>query len=56
MKQTTIKIAEAFMKGQAKKINNTTTDGKSLLLFGNKIAEHREDGLSLLLLSHSISP
>lgn len=45
MKQVTRQIAEAFLSGKAKKINNTTTDGKSLFLFGNKIAEHRDDGL-----------
>lgn len=45
MRQVTKEITEAFLSGKAKKINNTTTDGKSLFLFGNKIAEHREDGL-----------
>ena len=45
MNQTTSKIIDAFVQGQAKKISNTHTDGQSLWLFGNKIAEHREDGL-----------
>jgi hypothetical protein len=45
MRQVTKQIAEAFLNGKAKVTKNTTTDGKSLYLFGNKIAEHREDGL-----------
>jgi len=45
MKQVSINVASAFMQGRAKKVSNTQTDGKSLWLFGNKIAEHREDGL-----------
>lgn len=45
MKTITSKITEAFLSGQPKKISNTNTDGRSLWLFDNKIAEHREDGL-----------
>jgi hypothetical protein len=45
MKQVSIDVASAFMQGRAKKSGNTQTDGKSLWLHGNKIAEHREDGL-----------
>lgn len=45
MKQITRQVVSAFMQGGAKKVSNTQTDGKSLWLFGNKIAEHREDGL-----------
>lgn len=45
MNQTTSKINNAFVQGQAKKISNTNTDGQSLWLFNNKIAEHREDGM-----------
>jgi hypothetical protein len=45
MRKTTITIATAFVEGKAKKVNNTHTDGQSLWLFGNKIAEHREDGM-----------
>ena len=45
MKQVSISVASAFMQGRAKKSGNTQTDGKSLWLHGNKIAEHREDGL-----------
>jgi hypothetical protein len=44
MSKITHTIASAFMKGKAKSLSNTKTDGKSLWLFGNKIAEHREDG------------
>jgi len=45
MRLITQQIIDAFMKGEAKKINNTHTDGQSLWLFGNKIAKHKEDGL-----------
>jgi len=45
MRLITQQITDAFMKGEAKKISNTHTDGQSLWLFGNKIAEHKEDGL-----------
>lgn len=45
MKQVTIDVVSAFMNGRAKKVSNTQTDGQSLWLFGNKIAEHRADGL-----------
>lgn len=45
MRLITSKIINAFMQGEAKKISNTHTDGQSLWLFNNKIAEHREDGL-----------
>lgn len=45
MKQVSIDVASAFENGKAKKSGNTQTDGKSLWLHGNKIAEHRDDGL-----------
>ena len=45
MRQITTKITDAFIQGEEKKISNTHTDGQSLWLFNNKIAEHREDGL-----------
>jgi len=45
MRQITQQVVSAFMQGGAKKVSNTQTDGRSLWLFGNKIAEHREDGL-----------
>jgi len=38
-------VENAFMIGSAKKYGNMQTDGKILLLFGNRIAEHREDGV-----------
>lgn len=44
MKKVTQVITEAFMSGKSKTMSNTSTDGKALYLFGNKIAEHREDG------------
>ena len=45
MRQITFDIVNAFEGRRAKKINNTETDGTSLWLFGNKIAEWREDGI-----------
>jgi hypothetical protein len=45
MNTITIKITDAFLSGNPKKISNSKTDGRSLWLFENKIAEHREDGL-----------
>ena len=45
MNKTTTTIVSAFVNGNAKNVGNTKTDGKSLWLFNNKIAEHREDGL-----------
>lgn len=38
-------VENAFMQGVSKKKGNSQTDGKILLLFGNRIAEHREDGV-----------
>jgi hypothetical protein len=45
MNSTTEKTINSFMQGEPKKVGNTYTDGKSLFLFNNMIAEHREDGL-----------
>jgi len=45
MRQITFDIVNAFEGRRAKKINNSETDGTSLWLFGNKIAEWREDGI-----------
>jgi hypothetical protein len=39
MRKVTRDIANAFYKGEAKKISNTTTDGESIWLFGNMIAK-----------------
>jgi hypothetical protein len=38
-------VIEAFLVGKKKKQGNGQTDGRSLYLFGNLIAEHREDGM-----------
>jgi hypothetical protein len=38
-------VENSFMSGKAAKYCNSQTDGSILLLFGNKIAEHRSDGL-----------
>lgn len=45
MNQTTSKVVNAFMNGEYLKVGNSYTDGNSLYLFNNKIAEHRSDGL-----------
>ena len=42
MRQITAKIVRAFENRQPLKIDNSRTDGTSLWLFGNKIAEWRE--------------
>jgi hypothetical protein len=38
-------VIEAFLQGKMKKQGNGQTDGQSLFLFGNLIAQHRPDGL-----------
>ena len=45
MRKVTEKVVGAFNQKQAKSNGNTSTDGQSLFLHGNKIAEWREDGL-----------
>jgi hypothetical protein len=45
MRQITARICTAFEQRRTLKINNSQTDGTSLWLFGNKIAEWREDGI-----------
>ena len=38
-------VIQSFLEGKKKKQGNGQTDGRSLFLFGNLIAEHRTDGL-----------
>lgn len=45
MRQTTTKVVNAFLNGEYLKVGNSYTDGKSLYLHNNKIAEHKSDGL-----------
>ena len=45
MRQITRKIVQAFESRTELRIDNSRTDGQSLWLFGNKIAEWRSDGL-----------
>lgn len=45
MRQITERICRAFEQRRTLKIDNSHTDGTSLWLFGNKIAEWREDGI-----------
>ena len=42
---TTTEVTKAFLEGKALKKGNVQTNGRELYLFGNKIAEHRTDGL-----------
>jgi hypothetical protein len=45
MNQTTNKIVKAFLVGRPIKVGNSQSTGRAMYLFGNKIAEWREDGL-----------
>ena len=45
MRKITRRIKEAFHNQESLTIDNTTTNGKAVWLFGNKIIERREDGL-----------
>lgn len=45
MNQTTLKVVNAFLVGKPIKVGNTQSTGRAMYLFGNKIAEWREDGL-----------
>lgn len=45
MRKTTRTAVNAFLAGNKITVSNTTTDGQSLFLFGNKIAEKRTDGI-----------
>ena len=45
MRKITEQVVGAFERRQSKKVGNTETDGTSLWLFGNKIAEYREGGM-----------
>lgn len=42
---TTSEVITAFLYGEGKSATNVQTDGQSLWLFGNLIAQHKEDGL-----------
>lgn len=45
MRQITQEIVNAFQNSRSLRIDNSRTDGESLWLFDNKIAEIRRDGL-----------
>jgi hypothetical protein len=45
MRQITQEVVNAFLNKTPYNKSNSSTDGKSLFLFGNKIAEHRKDGI-----------
>lgn len=45
MRQVTERIVSAFLHNETRKIGQTRTDGRSIWLWENKIAEFREDGL-----------
>ena len=44
MRTITKKIAEAFKAGKPLDINNTSTDGRNVYLFGNHLARRSEQG------------
>lgn len=44
-KIVTREVCGAFKNKSKKSVGNTMTDGESLFLHGNKIAEHRDDGV-----------
>jgi len=45
MSKATEQIVNAFLAGDVKNTANGSTDGVGLMLFGNRIAEHRKEGL-----------
>lgn len=49
MRKVTQQVCGAFRSGDKLKVSNTETDGRAIYLFGNKIAEKREDGLYITL-------
>ena len=49
MRKVTKQIAQAFMAGKAKTAGNTSTDGQSVFLHGNRIAWKDGDYLALTL-------
>ena len=49
MRKVTQQIAQAFIDGEIKQVGNTRTDGKAVYLHGNKIAEKRDNTVSLTL-------
>lgn len=49
MRKVTSDIANAFIAGKAKKCGNTETDGETVYLHGNVIAQKTQAGLMLTL-------
>ena len=49
MRKVTKQITQAFIDGVSKQVGNTSTDGKAIYLHGNKIAEKRDNTISLTL-------
>ena len=45
MRKVTEKVCRAFEEGRRLRCGNTHTDGTTLYLWGNAIAEHRANGL-----------
>lgn len=45
MRKVTKQIKEAFERGEAKTVGNTTTDGNTVWLHGNAIVKRDPDGL-----------
>lgn len=51
MRKVTREIGEAFKAGKPKTVANTTTDGHSVFLHGNKIAQKQNDSMLALTLA-----
>jgi hypothetical protein len=47
MRKVSREVVTAFLNGQSKKNSNTSTDGNTLYLFGNKIAEKINDSICI---------
>lgn len=45
MRQVTERIVSAFLRNEVRRVSNSRTDGRSIWLFENKIAEFRDNGL-----------
>lgn len=45
MRQVTEQIVSAFLRNEVRRVSNSRTDGRTLWLFENRIAEFRDNGL-----------
>ena len=47
MRQVTEQVIQAFLNSENKSVGNTSTDGQSLWLHGNKIARKTDEGIEI---------